>query len=264
MSTHSSLFNVTILGAVAVLGVVALASANSKDDSREARTVLVTGANRGIGLEFARQYSLAGWRVIATAREPGAATELKALGDRVEILPLDVTKADSVAALATTLKGRAIDLLINNAGVGVGVDPGTGLADVKVDDFAHILEVNLLGPVRVTQALLPNVRAGKGRTIVSISSGLGSITDNERGGYYGYRESKAGLDMFVRNLAAETKSAGFICIAMTPGWVKTDMGGPNATLTPEQSVTGMRKVLDRLEPKDTGTMWSYDGTHPAW
>ncbi|HKQ96440.1 MAG TPA: SDR family oxidoreductase [Candidatus Polarisedimenticolia bacterium] len=229
----------------------------------EARTVLVTGANRGLGLEFARQYHAAGWKVIGTARKPDEAADLKALGDGVRVLPLDVTKPESVKALAASLAKEPIDLLINNAGQGVGFEGGR-LEKLKIDQFEQVLQVNTLGPVRVTQALLPNLRAGKGKTIVGISSGLGSIEWNSEGGFYGYRESKAALDMFMRSLAGELKSEGFICIALIPGWVKTDMGGPEAPLTPEESVTGMRKVLDGLKPADTGKFWSHDGTNVPW
>ena len=157
------------------------------------------------------------------------------------------------------------------------VDDDLGLVQVEVDrptppprvvqnleEFAHLLEVNTVGPVRVTQALLPNLRAGQGKTIVGLSSGLGSIAANDSGGYYGYRESKAAIGMFMRNLAAELKGDGFICIAIDPGWVKTDMGGPGAQLTPEQSIGGMRKVLDSLKPSDTGKFYRHDGSTLPW
>lgn len=239
------------------------ASTPAQARPREARTVLITGANRGLGLEFSKQYHAAGWKVIATARHPDEAAELKALGEGVRIVPLDVTKPGSVAALAATLATTPIDLLINNAGQGVGLEPGS-LGALKIDDFDRVLQVNAIGPVRVTQALLPNLRAGAGKTIVGISSGLGSLDWNRSGGFYGYRESKAALQMFMRSLAAELKPEGFICIALIPGWVKTDMGGPDAPLTPQESVAGMRKVLDGLKPEDTGKFWSHDGTIVPW
>jgi NAD(P)-dependent dehydrogenase (short-subunit alcohol dehydrogenase family) len=228
-----------------------------------ARTVLITGANRGLGLEFSKQYHAAGWKVIATARQPDEAAELKALGEGVSIVPLDVTKPESVAALAAMLAKQPIDLLINNAGQGVGLEPGS-LGALKIDDFERVMQVNAIGPVRVTQALLPNLRKGSGKMIVGISSGLGSVEWNRSGGFYGYRESKAALQMFMRSLAAELKGEGFICIALIPGWVKTDMGGPDAPLTPQESVAGMRKVLDGLKPEDTGKFWSHDGTTVPW
>ena len=225
----------------------------------EESTVLVTGANRGLGLEFAKQYRAAGWKVVATAREPVAATELLALGVRVE--QLDVADPESVADLARRLKGQPIDLLINNAGIS-SIDGG--LAELDLDEYERVLQVNTLGPVRVTQALLPNLRAGKKKQIVSISSELGSLEDNTRGGFYAYRESKAALCMFTRTLAVELKSEGFVCIALSPGWVRTDMGGPNAPLTPEKSIGGMRKVIESLKPEDSGKSLLYDGSTVAW
>jgi NAD(P)-dependent dehydrogenase (short-subunit alcohol dehydrogenase family) len=254
--------------AVAVLAAMSRHAAGGETAQAAAttdgRTVLVTGANRGLGLEFAKQFSDAGWKVIATAREPDKADELQKLGANVQVVPLDVTDARSVAALAKELEKQPIDLLINNAGVGVAIEGGPKLDQLKIADFEHLLQVNALGPVRVTQALLPNLRAGKGKTIVGITSGLGSLTWNQQGSYYGYRESKAALDMFIRTIAVELKPEGFVCIALMPGWVKTDMGGPNATMTPEQSITAMRKVIDGLKPADSGKLFNFDGTNPPW
>jgi NAD(P)-dependent dehydrogenase (short-subunit alcohol dehydrogenase family) len=225
-----------------------------------ARTVLVTGANRGLGLEFAKQYQNAGWKVVATARDPDAAKELKELGVRIEAL--DVADAASVAALAKRLKDVPVDLLINNAGMADRAP--TSLQELDIDAYERVMQVNAIGPVRVTQALLPNLRAGTGKQIVSISSGLGSITNNTTGGFWGYRESKAALDMFVRNAAAELQPEEFICIAMSPGWVKTDMGGPEADITPEVSITGMRKVIEGLKLEDTSKFFNYAGATINW
>ncbi|HUD70872.1 MAG TPA: SDR family oxidoreductase [Dongiaceae bacterium] len=269
------LLMVLVLAGIAALGAPAMsaapdpappatpAPAPAPAKPAAGRTVLITGANRGLGLEFARQYRAAGWKVIGTARKPDEAADLKALGEGVRVVSLDVTRPESVAALTAALGKEPIDLLINNAGQGVGFEGGS-LGALKIDDFDRVMQVNAVGPVRVTQALLPNLRAGKGKTIVGISSVLGSIAANRDGGFYGYRESKAALDMFMRGIAAELKGDGFICIALIPGWVKTDMGGPDAPLTPEQSVTGMRKVLDGLKPEDTGKFWSYDGSNIPW
>ncbi|MGD8346460.1 MAG: SDR family oxidoreductase, partial [Lysobacterales bacterium] len=221
--------------------------------------VLITGANRGIGLEFARQYREAGWQVIGTARKPDAATDLQELGARV--LQLDVTDADSVARLAADLEGQPIDLLVNNAGILI---PQDSLAETNIETAARMLDVNILGPIRVTQALLPNLSAGSGKTVVNISSGLGSVANNDSARFYGYRESKAALNMFSRSLGAEKRDEGFIVVAMDPGWVQTDMGGPNATLTVEQSVSGMRKVIGSLTMADTGTYRSHGGSVVPW
>jgi len=221
--------------------------------------VLVTGANRGIGLELARQYGEAGWSVIGTARKPDAAAELKELGARV--VQLDVTDATSVTQLVTDLDGQPIDLLINNAGI---ISRNSSLASTDIETAGKILDVNVLGPMRVTQALLPNLSAGDRKTIVNISSGLGSLANNQSGGFYGYRESKAALNMFTRSLAGNLSGEGFIVVAMNPGWVQTDMGGPNAAITTEQSVNGIRDVIESLGPENSGTFRVYSGEEQAW
>jgi NAD(P)-dependent dehydrogenase (short-subunit alcohol dehydrogenase family) len=247
-----------ILAAAVFLGLPAEGRA---DDAapQQTRTVLVTGANRGLGLEFARQYKEAGWHVIGTARDPEDAKELEALG--VRVMQLDVADQHSVAQLAAALGDEPIDLLINNA----GIFPRVGkIDDIDFDDYNRTLAVNTVGPVRVTRALLPNLRSGKLKMIASLSSNLGSIGENERGNFYGYRESKAALNMFTKTLAAELGPEGFICIVLTPGWVQTDMGGPNANLTPAESIAGMKAVLDRLTPDDNGTFWSYYGSQVPW
>ncbi len=231
----------------------------ASDASAASPVVLITGANRGLGLELARQYGEAGWHVIGTARKPDAAAELRDTGAR--ILQLDVTDADSVASMATELDGQPIDLLINNAGV---LDRNSAFPEVDIDTVEWILDVNVLGPMRVTQALLPNLSAGDRKTIVGISSGLGSLAQNQSGGLYGYRESKVALNMFTLSLANELRDDGFIVIAMNPGWVQTDMGGENAALTPEQSISGIRSVIDSLTPEDTGTFRVHNGGTNPW
>ncbi|MBU2678092.1 MAG: SDR family oxidoreductase [Gammaproteobacteria bacterium] len=225
----------------------------------DAPTVLITGANRGLGLEFARQYAADGWKVIGTARNPERADELEAL--RVEIAQLDVASQASVDALAESLEGRPIDLLINNAGIFPRVNK---IEEVNFDDYSRTIAVNTLGPVRVTRALLPHLQRGEKKTVVNITSRLGSIALNNSGAYYGYRESKAALNMFTKTLAIELDPEGFTCLTIHPGWVKTDMGGENANLTPEESVSGMRAVIEKLGPSDTGTYWSYDGQEVPW
>ena len=232
--------------------------ADNHGSSMEGRTVLITGANRGLGLEFARQYAADGWTVIGTARKPASAEELAALD--VEVLQLDVADRDSIAAFADALDGRSIDLLINNAGIFPRVSE---IANVNADDYLQTLTVNTLGPVLITQALMPNLRSGEMKQIVNITSGLASI-ENNSGGYYGYRESKAALNMFTSILAAELGPEGFTCLTLHPGWVRTDMGGANANLSPEESVTSMRAVIGGMTTEDNGRYFGYDGTEVAW
>ena len=221
-------------------------------------TVLITGANRGLGLEFARQYAEAGWSVIGTARRPQQADDLNALD--VEVQQLDVTDKDSIAALAAALEDRPIDLLINNAGI---FPMARTLESIDAYDYAQTLMVNTLGPVLMTQAVLPNLRLGEHKRIVSITSQLGSI-ELSNGGFYGYRESKAALNMFSRTLAAELGPDGFICLVVHPGWARTDMGGPNATQSAAEAVTGMRAVIDNLTPEQNGSFIGFDGETVAW
>jgi NAD(P)-dependent dehydrogenase (short-subunit alcohol dehydrogenase family) len=251
---------VLIMALLASIFVIAQPGAKADESSAEnGKTVLVTGANRGLGLEFARQYAESGWQVIGTARKPEQAKELEALG--VRVVQLDVADQGSVDRMAAELEAQPIDLLINNA----GIFPRVGkIAEIDFDDYSRTLEVNTLGPVRVTRALLPNLQQGKLKVIAGLSSNLGSIAENERGNFYGYRESKAALNMFTKTLAVELGPEGFICVVLTPGWVQTDMGGPNATLTPTESISGMKAVLDKLTPADNGTFWSYNGSQMPW
>ena len=210
-------------------------------------------------MEFARQLHEAGANVIGTARKPEKAEELQALG--VRVVQLDVTDEESVAALVKELDGVSIDVLLNNAGI--FLERG----DFESADPAAVLkvyEVNVVGPLRVTQALLPNMRAGQRKLIMNMSSGLGSIADNTRGGMVAYRASKAALNMQTRTLAADLAQEDFICIAMSPGWVRTDMGGENANLSPAESVSGMLSTLAPLTAKDSGTYLNYDGTELPW
>jgi NAD(P)-dependent dehydrogenase (short-subunit alcohol dehydrogenase family) len=222
-------------------------------------TVLVTGANRGIGLELARQLSAAGHEVIGTARKPEQAKDLSALGARV--LQLDVTDATSVASMAEALEGVKIDLLINNAGTG-GQTPGS-FNDTDFERVKMTFDVNSLGPMRVTQALLPNILASEAKSIVHISSIMGSISNN-RGGYYGYRASKAALNMFNSSLAAELKDQGVTSVVMHPGWVQTRMGGSGADITVEVSAAGMLEVIAGLGIEQTGRFYDYQGNELPW
>ena len=223
-------------------------------------TVLITGANRGLGLEFARQFSSAGYTVIGTAREPHEATDLYALKVRVE--QLDVANPASVQDLAGRLEGVPIDILINNAGI-MGADAPTFMS-LDVDSLDQTLQVNTLGAMRVTQALYDNLKLGKAKKIIQITSELGSISLNTRGGLYGYRISKAALNMFNKTLADELGGKGFTCVVLHPGWVQTDMGGSNAPLTPEESIRGLIKVIEGLKHADNGRFLDYTGREKPW
>ena len=229
-------------------------------------TLLVTGANRGLGLEFARRYAADGWRVLATCREPGSADELRRLaaesGGRITVSALDVTDNGSVRAAAQALAGTPIDLLINNAGVGSPRNQKLGNLDYAA--WARVLDVNALGPMRVTEAFLGNVAAGTEKKIVTITSGMGSIADNTSGGSYAYRSSKAAVNMVVKSLSIDLAPRGITCVVINPGWVRTDMGGPGGKISPAESIAGMKRVIAKLRPADSGKFFNYDGGSYPW
>lgn len=266
-SLTTTLFNISnrkISAAFAVLAIVFSPAADSQQQKSEsvepqARTVLITGANRGLGLELTRQYSAAGWHVIGTARNPESAAELAASG--AHVVQLDVTDQASVDRMADDLADRPIDVLINNA----GIQPLMWkLAEIDIEKYEDALSVNTVGPVRTTLALLPNLRSGEARKIINITTDVSSIAENTDGGFYGYRESKAALNMFTKSLASELGPEGFVCIVLHPGWVRTDLGGPNAPLGVQESVSGMRKVIGALRPSDNGSFLTYAGKQIAW
>lgn len=227
-------------------------------------TTLITGANRGLGLEFARQYAHAGWHVLAGCRLPDQASDLQAVAHetgRIEVLQLDVKRADQIAAIARQLDGRPIDVLINNAGA-----PGSParLGELDYDEWLETLAVNTLGPIRLAEALRDNVAASEQKRIVAISSGLASIAQNTSGGRYSYRTSKTALNAAIRSLAMDLRGRGVIAVVLSPGWVRTRMGGAGAPLGAEQSVDDMRRVIAGLTREDTGASLNHDGTRIPW
>jgi NAD(P)-dependent dehydrogenase (short-subunit alcohol dehydrogenase family) len=226
--------------------------------------IVVTGASRGIGLELVRQYLGRGDAVVAACRSPDGATALHALGreygDRLRVLACDVGDDDSVAAFAAALEGTAVDLLINNAGVG----DWAGLDAVNTADALRVYNVNALGPLRVTRALRPNLRAGIGRKVAHVTSGMGSIGDNSSGGAYAYRMSKAALNMASKSLAIDLADDGIVSVVINPGWVQTDMGGAGAPLTVQDSAEGMMARFDELTLAHTGAFLNWRGGEYAW
>ncbi|HTL49671.1 MAG TPA: SDR family oxidoreductase [Steroidobacteraceae bacterium] len=229
-------------------------------------SILITGANRGLGLEFARQYAADGWQVYAGCRAPGDAKDLRKIagsnGGRVHLLALDVSDTTSVRSAADALGGEAIDVLVNNAGVGGPRNERLGRLDYAA--WERVLDVNTLGPMRVIEALADNVAKSRERKIVTITSGMGSIADNTSGGSYAYRTSKAAVNMAVKSLSLDLAPRGIVCIVMNPGWVRTDMGGPRGTLAPADSIKAMREVIAGLKPGDTGKFFNYNGKTYPW
>jgi len=222
---------------------------------------VVTGANRGIGLEFVKQLTARGEQVEATVRGPGDAPELRTLarpGVRLRIHRLDVADDASVDALAAQLSG-AVDVLINNA----GVSGAKGGELIDPPDIVRVLNVNAVGTLRVTRALLPRLREGKGRKIANLTSKLGSIADAS-GGRYAYRLSKAALNMATKLLAEDLRAEGFRTVALHPGWVQTRMGGTAAPVPPEQSVQGMLRIIDGLTEEQSGRTFDFQGREIPW
>ncbi len=229
-------------------------------------STLITGGNRGLGLEFAHQYLADGWHVYAACRDPKSAPELRRLADRstsrLQVLYMDVTDLGSVRTAATDLQGKPIDVLFNNAGIGGPRGQTVGNIDYKT--WMHVLDVNTLGPMRVAEAFVDNVERSDRKLIVTITSGMGSIGDNSSGDAYAYRTSKAAVNMVMRSLAIDLAPRGITCVVINPGWVKTDMGGPNARLTAAESVSAMRRLIDKVGPDQSGKFFNYDGREYAW
>jgi NAD(P)-dependent dehydrogenase (short-subunit alcohol dehydrogenase family) len=229
-------------------------------------SALITGANRGLGLEFARQYVADGWLVYATCRDPESASELRRLAEgsseKLQMLALDVTDPATVKAAAVQLDEQAIDVLLNNAGVGGA--RGQTIGNMDYDAWAKVLDVNSMGPLRVAEAFVEHVARSERKLIVTITSGMGSIADNTSGGAIPYRSSKAAVNMAMRSLAIDLAPRGITCAVVNPGWVRTDMGGPHATLTPAESVTRLRRLFETLGPAQTGRFFNHDGREYPW
>jgi NAD(P)-dependent dehydrogenase (short-subunit alcohol dehydrogenase family) len=224
-----------------------------------ARTVLVTGVNRGLGLEIAKQLKARGDHVIGTVRDPKKDADAKAHVS--ELLALEATDPASLERLGAALKGRAIDVLINNAAI---TTKDASVANVTIDDIQKVLTTNVAGPLVLTKTLLPNLRTGRGKQVLNISSTLGSIA-NARGGFsYSYCASKSALNMVTAQLANELGKEGFTCVTFCPGWNKTDMGGPQAPLDPKDSMASLLRVVDGLTTKDNGKYLSHEGNPIAW
>jgi len=225
-------------------------------------SVLVTGANRGIGLEFARQYADASWRVFATCRDPSHATHLKGLGGDIRVHALDIGDFERMDALARELGDQAIDVLVNNAGV---YGPGPQMLEsLDYEGWAETFRIDCMAQLRMSRAFLDHVARSERKVIVAITSKMGSIGDNASGGGYIYRASKAALNAAFRSLAIDLAPRGVIAAVIHPGWVKTDMGGRNAPIGADESVSAMRRLIARFTAKDSGRFWAFDGAEIAW
>lgn len=233
-------------------------------NSNSKQTFFITGASRGIGLEFTRQLAQLGQDVIATCRNPEQAIALREVvaqfPQQITLLQVDVADPASVDGAIDGLKSRSIDVLINNAGILEGRNQR--LEDLDLDEVINSFQTNTIGPMRLTKSLLPLLSQSKNPKVISITSKMGSIDDNTSGGYYAYRMSKAALNMFNRSLACDHKN--ITCVVLHPGWVQTDMGGAGALVTVGDSVRGMTKVIAAVDISQSGNFFDFRGNSLSW
>lgn len=224
-------------------------------------SVLITGASRGIGLELARSFSADGWTVHALCRQPDKAKALKALGAPVAVYRADVTDGLKIASLSRDLSELSLDVLINNAGTH---QARGAFGETDYDAWVEELKINSLAPQRMAERFVEQLASGGRKLIVNVSSVLGSIASVSGGENVVYRSSKAALNMVTRTLAQSLAERDITVVSVHPGWVQTDMGGEAAAISASESVAGLRALIDRLEPKDSGGFFNYDGEEIPW
>ena len=228
-------------------------------------TILITGANRGIGLELTRQYASNGWHVIACCRHPDSADALHALKaehGQVSIYALDVSDTHQIKALARELSGQPIDILFNNAGIYGPSDAVFGNTDEE--RWLECFRVNTIAPMKIMEAFVEHVAASQKKIIATMSSKMGSMEDNGSGGSYIYRSSKAAVNAVMKSASIDLQPRGIRVAILHPGWVLTDMGGPNAEITVTESVKHLRSILDNLNPETSGSFFDIDGSIIPW
>jgi len=234
--------------------------------AKNSKTVLITGANRGLGLELSKQFAADDYYVIGTARSPEKAIDLKSVAD--EVLALDVTSDESIKALTAALNGKTIDILVNNAGYfgpTLSVGKTAALKDLTRSEVLDCFAVNAAGPIFVTQGLLPNIMASENPKIIMISSRSGIMTKMRKGpGAYGYRVSKTAINRVVQIMSFDPSLKKCIVVALAPGHNKTDMGGGNAQLNPEESMKLVKQRIEEFTKKHHGGLWYYDGKKLPW
>ena len=230
------------------------------------KTILITGANRGIGLEHVRRFAARGGQVFATARSPADATELQTLAagqeGRITVLAYDASDPGAPARLKAALGDTPLDLLFANAGA-MG-DKGQSFGSVDVENALQLLRINALAPLKLVEALADNVARSQRKLIAFQSSLMGSVGDNGLGGHYAYRLSKGALNMIAKGVSIDLRPRGVIAVALHPGWVKTRMGGADAPVAVEECVAGQQRLLDSLTPADSGRFFNYDGKELPW
>ena len=228
-------------------------------------TILVTGANRGLGIEFVEQYLNEGNEVIATYRNENSSMDLIEMGNErsnLKLLQLDVSSNKSLNSFAENLGDSPIDIFINNAGV---YGPrNSSFGNVDEENWIPAIKINAIAPILLTQLIIKNIRSGAYKKLIYITSKMGSIDDNKGGGAYVYRSSKTALNAVVKSLSVDLENEDIVVALIHPGWVKTDMGGPNALIDKETSVRGMTEVISNLDISSTGNFYNYDGSIIPW
>lgn len=226
-------------------------------------TLFITGANRGIGLEYVKQYAQEGWRVLASCRNPADASALQALANKhanIELHAIDIANFDQIEALGRKLIDQPIQLLINNA----GIYPESSFRTIDYAKWMEAFKVNAMSTLKLAEVFIPHlVKAGNAK-LVAMTSKMGSIDDNTSGGEYIYRSSKTALNMVMKSLSIDLNKYGVSVAVLHPGWVRTDMGGPNGLIDAETSVQGLRKVIGMLSLDNSGKFYAYDGKEIAW
>lgn len=228
------------------------------------KTVLITGANRGLGLEFTRQYTQAGYQVIACCRNPDKAIALAQLASSskfIRIVQLDVQNHPQIDSLAAELNGVAIDILISNAGV---YGERYGLGAIDYPHWQTAMEVNVFGALKLAEVFAANLALSEQGMFIAISSLMGSMADNGSGGSYIYRSSKAALNAVMKSLSFDFREQGTGVIIFHPGWVRTDMGGPHGLIEVDESISGMRRVIEKFNMSQTGSFIKYNGMAMPW
>ena len=228
-------------------------------------TILITGANRGIGLNLTEQFAEDGWRVMACCRNPDQADELRGLSERlstIEIYALEVTDYTQMKSLAAKLCDQPIDILLSNAGI---YGPrGMAFGEVSAEEWLEVFEVNSIAPLMLAQAFIESVAASRQKLIAVVSSKMGSIGANASGGSYIYRSSKTAVNQVVKSMSLDLSDQGISVITLHPGWVQTDMGGSNAEISATQSGSGLKSVLQSAGPAQNGQFINFDGTPIPW
>ena len=228
-------------------------------------TILITGSNRGIGLEMVRQFALDDWNVLACCRSPDDALDLKQLKiefPSIELFALDVTNYEQMKNLALQLHGRPIDILLSNAGI-YGPKPAQ-FGSIDPIDWRQVLEINTIAPMMLVQSFIEQVAASDHKLVGIIGSKVGSIEDNGSGGSYMYRSSKTAVNQVVKSLSIDLSGRGVSVLSLHPGWVQTEMGGPNAEISTKASVAGLKQILKSSSLAQSGQFLEFNGNSIPW